>query len=107
MAETELEKMIEVIRSHGTFAYGNEQPEDVAKQWLEWGFSPKQAEEWLQARCFYPIAAWHLDNADIHPEQASKITEEGLGGYRDTIGYKVANNDLEIERAVELAEEVA
>jgi hypothetical protein len=35
-----------------------------------------------------------LDMSVITPEQAGKMTERGIGGYKDTIGYKLSNCDL-------------
>jgi len=59
-------------------------------------------DEWLKARCFDPSAAEDMSDAGITPEMASAVTEAGSGGYVDTIGFKVANGDLEVEEARDL-----
>jgi hypothetical protein len=94
--------MVEVIKRHGDFAYGNNSPEAVAIDWDDWNISTDEADAWLSARCFDPKAAHQLDDHDITPEQAGKITKRGTGNYRDTIGYKISNYDLTIEEAIEI-----
>jgi hypothetical protein len=96
--------MVEVIKRYGDFAYGNDSPEEVAIEWDDWDISPEKADAWLSARCFTPEAAHQLEDYDITPEQAGKITEQGTGDYKDTVGYKVSNGDLTIEDAIEIIE---
>ena len=93
--------LVQIIKNHGEFAYGNETPEDMAIEWDDWDISPEKVDAWLSARCFEPETAHLLDDYNITPKQASKITEKGIGSYRDTIGYKVSNNDMSIDEAIE------
>ncbi|MCK9571359.1 hypothetical protein M0R72_20590 [Candidatus Pacearchaeota archaeon] len=99
-----MNKMVQIIMRHGDFAYGNDAPEEVAIEWNDWDISPDEVDAWLSSRCFDPEAAHQLEDYDITPAQAGKITERGLGNYKDTIGYKVSNNDLTIEEAIEESE---
>lgn len=106
MNADELRKMIsmvDVVKSHGAFASGND-PEEIAIEWDEWDFSLEEVDAWLYARCFEPEMAYELKDCDITPEQAGKMTERGIGGYKDTIGYKLSNCDLTLEEAIEEVE---
>lgn len=96
------ERMIEVISRHGDFAYGNEEPEKVATKWHDAGFSSYEADQWLNARCFRAQEAALLRKAKITSNQAATMTEQGIGAYNDTIGYKVANYDMLVSEAVKL-----
>jgi hypothetical protein len=98
--------MVEVIKRHGDFAYGNDIPEQIAIDWYDWNILPEEADAWLSVRCFTPEAAHQLEDYDITPEQARKITDRGIVNYRDTIGYKVANCDLAIEAAIKEVEDL-
>lgn len=91
-----VEEMKEIISSYGEFAHGGE-VEAVAAEWIDENFTPSEADTWLSARCFYASAARKLADAGITPEKASKKTSKGIGGYTDTIGYKMANGDLDID----------
>lgn len=71
-------------------------PDDVVA-WAETNLSGADINAYLvNARCFAPSAAFLLSNAGVTPEQAARQTPAtlGIGGYADTIGYKVANGDL-------------
>ena len=91
----------DVIESHGNFAHGGN-PDDTAETWLDVGFDTHEVEEWLRARCFDPNTARDLADAGVTPEMASIKTEAGRGDYVDTIGFKVSDNDLEVDEAREL-----
>ena len=91
----------DVIESHGNFAHGGN-PDDAAETWLEVGFDAHEVEEWLRARCFDPNTARDLADAGVTPEMASIKTEAGRGDYVDTVGFKVSDNDLEVDEAREL-----
>ena len=97
-------ELVQIIKRHGGFAYGNSTPEDMAIEWDDWDISPEQVDAWLSSRCFDPIAAHQLEDYNITPSQAGKITKRGTGNYIDTIGYKVSNNDLTIDEAIEEAD---
>ncbi|WP_206922984.1 Arc family DNA-binding protein [Alicyclobacillus acidoterrestris] len=91
--------MQDVVEKHGDFAHGGDVEYGV-KSWERAGFTPEEADAWLEARCFEAVDARRLADAGITPEQAAQSDEE-IGGYVDTIGYKVANGDLSVERAKE------
>ncbi|MGB7588347.1 MAG: hypothetical protein WBM00_06525 [Solirubrobacterales bacterium] len=91
----------DVIESHGYFAHGGN-PDDAAETWAESGFETHEVEEWLLARCFNPSAARDLTDAGVTPDQARMKTSAGAGDYVDTVGFKVADGDLEVDEAREL-----
>jgi hypothetical protein len=91
----------DVIESHGHFAHGGN-PEDAAETWGEAGFDAAEVEEWLRARCFDPSAARDLTDAGVTAQMAAMRTEAGQGDYTDTVGFKVSDNDLEVEEARDL-----
>jgi hypothetical protein len=68
-------------------------------------YYPTEAEAigYIKARTFEPEVAQTLYRKGITPEQAAIVTEVGIGGYRDTIGYKVSNGDLSYPEAKEIA----
>jgi hypothetical protein len=92
----------DVVEAHGHFAHGGN-PDDTAETWAAVGFEAPEVEEWLRARCFDPNSARDLADAGVTPEMASTRTEAGRGDYVDTIGFKVSDNDLEVEEARDLA----
>jgi hypothetical protein len=91
----------DVIERHGYFAHGGN-PDDAAETWAESGFEAPEVEEWLLARCFNPSAARDLADAGVTPELARMKTSAGAGNYTDTVGFKVADCDLEADEAREL-----
>lgn len=91
----------DVIESHGHFAHGGN-PDDAAEAWAESRFTADDVDEWLKARCFHPSAARDLADAGVTPEMAAMRTEAGAGDYVDTVGFKVADGDLEVEEARDL-----
>jgi hypothetical protein len=98
----EMDDMEVVIRSHGDFAYGSEKVEDIAQEWRDYNFTPEEADEWLKAGCFRASDARALADIDITPKKASLDTNEGIGGYTASIGYKFSNNDLTIDQVQEI-----
>jgi hypothetical protein len=98
------EEMIQVLRNHGAFAYGVEDLENIAREWEDYDFSPNQADAWLEVGCFRAQSAYELAGAGYSPTQVSIISE---GGYRETVAYKFANSDLDLEDVKKLVEEVA
>jgi len=91
----------DVIERHGHFAHGGN-PDDTAETWAEVGFDGAEVDEWLNARCFDPNAARDLADAGVTPAMACMKTEAGAGDYVDTVGFKVADGDLEVEEARDL-----
>lgn len=102
------QEMIQVLRNHGVFAYGSEQEiGNVAREWDDYDFSPAEADAWLGAGCFIASDARMMADCGVSPEQAGEETDEGVGAYCGQIGYKFANNDLDIDDVLRLVEEVA
>lgn len=97
-------EMIQVLRNHGVFAYGQESDiKSIAEEWEDYDFSPAQADEWLGAGCFNAVDAYAMAFNGITPEQAGYRGEE----MQYSIGYAVANSDMTIEEAKKIIEEVA
>jgi hypothetical protein len=90
-----------VIQRYGRDAHAGD-PDGTADAWAEIGVSAAEVEEWLHARCFNPSAAEDMTDAGIAPWMAMMKTDAGSGGYVDTVGFKVANGDLEVEEARDL-----
>ena len=101
------EEMIQVLRNHGAFAYGQERDiESIAEKWEDYDFSPSDTDEWISAGCFRAADARDLADAGIAPEDAKRHhDQENYPGV--SIGYAVANGDLSVEKAKKLVEEVA
>lgn len=91
----------DVIEGHGHFAHGGN-PDDATEAWAEAGFTASEVDEWLKSRCFHPSSARDLADAGVTPEMAAIQTEAGAGDYVDTVGFKVADGDLEVEEARDL-----
>lgn len=93
--------MIDVIRHYGDFACGD--PDDllaVTQEWLDAGFTPAEADLWLDARCFCASTARALARAGFTPEDAAQEVTAPCGSYQDTVGYCVSNGDLHLQRAL-------
>jgi len=93
-----MNELIEVLKFHGDFAHDGD-VKAAAQEWLDEGFTAAEADEWLDARTFDPVAARRLLGVDIDATLASLETDAGIGGYVDTVGYKVSNGDLSIADA--------
>jgi len=89
------QSMFELIQSFGAFAGGTDNHETarIAEEWHN-ELTVDEANAWLGARCFTPAGAMACQLVGITAEQAKTKTRLGLGDYVDTVGYKVANNDL-------------
>jgi hypothetical protein len=101
----------QVLLSYGPFATGTggfgTHPEvvaSVAADWAAAGFTAAQVDEWLGARVFTPEAARALLDREIFPAQASRMSgpDQGMGSYTDSVGYKLANNDITADEADEI-----
>lgn len=93
--------MIEIIRQYGDFACGD--PDDlqaVAQEWVDAGFTPAEADRWLEARCFCASTARALSRAGVTPEEAGEETTAPCGSYQDTLGYLAANGDMALASAL-------
>jgi hypothetical protein len=98
------DEMIQVLRNHGVFAYGQESDiGSIADDWEEYDFSPDQADSWLSAGCFVAFAAHLMEQAGISSEDAAQNCDQDR--YPGTsIGYAVANADLSVEEAKKIIE---
>lgn len=70
----------------------------VAQAWTDAGFGDALTVRWLDARCFDALAARALTELGVTPEQAAVRTRAGHGDYIDTIGFKVASQDLTVRQ---------
>lgn len=93
-----LEEMINVLVALGPFAYGHHGTlTSTAQEWLEAGFSPAEAHEWLDTgKCFEAQTAKQLAKAGLDPDQA------GTWFKGKAIGLLVAGGDMTVAEAVEL-----
>src|ERR1039458_4209578 len=90
----------EVIERHGPDAHEGD-PDATAQAWEEAGFNAADVDEWLRARCFDPATAEDLADAGITPQMAMMKTQAGSANYVDTVAFKVAIRDLEVDEASE------
>lgn len=91
--------MLEVVSASDVALKNGGDAANVAWYWQHEGFTPTEAQAWLEARCFEPRAAAMLRHAGITPDEAAIITTEGRASRADTIGYKVSNGGLSVEQA--------
>ena len=98
--------MQESVERYGHWAHAGD-VEAMAEEWRDEGFAPADVAQWLDARCWNPLAARDLRAECVTPQMAAtKVGERiGIGGRADTIGYKLSNGDIGLELAVYLAKE--
>ena len=70
----------------------------ATEAWAETGMQAGEVQACLRARCFDPGTAQDLDELGITPRMASTRTGAGNGCYLDTVAYKVAVGDLDLEQ---------
>lgn len=87
-----MQAIIDAINDNKNFFAGTENVQDVAQEWLDSGLTTDESLAYMQARCFTAWAAIELKAAGVTPNKASEHIQ--IAGYRDTIGYAVANGDL-------------
>ncbi len=85
---------VDTIGRFGELADRGEDPAVAAKAWTDAGFDDEETAQWLEARCFDPVAARDLAELAVTPGQASKRTRDGRRDYIDTIAFKVSSGDL-------------
>lgn len=85
---------VETITCYGQRATRGDTTEATAQAWTDAAFGDDMTARWLRAGCFDPQAARSLSELGVTPEQAAVRTRDGPGDYLDTIGYKVATEDL-------------
>jgi len=91
---------VALLRKAGEWATGGTLLADAITAARTWGsarFDVDEVSEWLDARCFEAAAATQLRDAGITATQAATRTSEGLGGYTDTLAYKLSNGDLSLD----------
>lgn len=104
MTSTQITEIANILERDKDSLCGGEPIEAVADEWAAAGFGAAGVEAWaLQAGCWLAEDARKLSDAGITPAEAATKTDAGEGAYRATIGYKVANGDLGVAHAVELA----
>jgi|GEM_PF-2583801 len=112
--ESEIKAIFEVLCADEELSCGDSQEltcgvqdfQKLAQDWYDCGFTSLTVKSWLAARCYSAIAAKRFEEAGLTPEQAAETTDKGLGGYVDTIGYKVANRDMTTTEAVDVLEDL-
>lgn len=100
MTSKRIQNIAEIISSAGEFAHGDQDPEKIAEEWDQEGFTPQQVREWLDSRTFIPRVAVRLSDEGVTPDEAGTVVNIFFGNYRDTLGYAVSNHDLSIGRAL-------
>lgn len=97
------EQITEIIQANddGACLTGGAPIDEIVKEWDGEGLTVEEVEGYIAARVFIGQKAAPLKEAGITPEQAATRTgsDVGIGCYGDTLGYKVANGDLSLEKA--------
>ena len=99
--QTTLLRLIgETLSRHGDDALHSTDADDVARAWLDAGFTDaEEVDDWLAARCFIPHHAQALEAAGITPEQGALRTRAGRADYEETVACKFSRGDLTLEEA--------
>ena len=97
------EQIAEIIQANddGAFLTGGAPIEEIVNEWDGEGLTVEEVEGYIAARVFRGEKAAQLKEAGITPDQAATRTgaDVGIGCYGDTLGYKVANGDISVEKA--------
>ena len=98
ITDREREDMVNVLIAAGPFAYGKEDSIlATADEWLEAGFSPQQAHDWINiAKCFDAGAAARLKAAGLDEDMAASKVEG------QAIGARVAAGKMTVAEATEV-----
>ena len=96
-----LELMVEVLVTAGRPAYGEDgKLTEVALEWLEAGFSPDDAGNWLEVSCWSASVARKFLDAGLDPEDVSFVTTTPR---KSTLADKASTGDLSVEAAIRIA----
>lgn len=96
MPTKDMAEMLEVVsnHNHNGWLVGNSRAVVIAESWMMFGFSPEEADRWLEVGCFNPSSAKMLKEKGWTPEEASQ--EWGNSGM--SVAY--ASTDPEINHSV-------
>jgi len=115
--EMEIADMVAILESHGPRFSGNNAAE-TAREWLDYGFTPKQADEWCEIGVWNPATAAAFQDAGLSPDESrsaaerlieaeqAKWTDENWGYSRYTDGdpiYAACNYDISPDIIIEAA----
>jgi hypothetical protein len=89
------------VEEHGDIAPHGRKVDDAARAQDMYGFTDREVDAWLSARCFSAQTAYDLSREGFSHEQTSILTDAWLGNYKDPIGFKVSKGDLSISGALE------
>jgi len=104
-----LNEMVAVLDSHGPRFAGNH-VEDMAQEWLDYDFTPEQADEWCSIGVWNAATAAEFRDAGLSPDQVQAAaerlldaeqaawTDERWGYSRYTDGcpiYSICNGDTD------------
>jgi hypothetical protein len=99
--------MVAVLNSHGKLFTGDNVV-DMARGWLDYGFSPAEADEWCEIGVWEPGIAATLKNAGLTPYEVNSGAER-LYEAEPEKGcpiYSVCNGDTNISVIIEEARKV-
>lgn len=99
--------MRQMLESRGDYFSGNN-PEDIANEWLDYGFDTESAEEWCEIGVWDACTAAEFRDRGYIPGQVADASSDLLASYDDpdelakafTDGnpiYSVCNNDTSID----------
>ena len=74
-------------------------PKWMSKRWQRLGFSARDVDRWLSARCFSPWTAAELKAVGVTPKMAAQRTKLGRGP-KDTFAFKCSARQLSIAKAL-------
>ncbi|HEX5444059.1 MAG TPA: hypothetical protein VFW87_09535 [Pirellulales bacterium] len=98
-ANTDMAEMCRVLRSHGaTFDGGDERRRrEIAEEWLDYDFSPWEADEWMVAGCWDTGTANELRVAGFRPGEDVLAYRPGFERDVDAM-YALCNADTSLEK---------
>jgi len=100
--------MVAILRSHGKLFTGDNVG-DMARGWLDCGFSPTEADEWCEIGVWEPAIAAEFRDAGLTPYEVNE-TAERLYEAKPENGcpiYAVCNGDASIEGLIKAAKGAA
>ena len=98
---TTRDQMIDTIQSLGEFAHGG-RVEQIAREWSDNDFGPDDAREWIESGVFDAASARDLEDAGLTPEDVAQHVDGEYPEGDGSLGYAFANNDISLDRVLEL-----